>query len=61
MEDNNKVSTLGLMSHLAALYGWMSWEFWNHTAAAVIWTLAAMFMMAHIHDRISSKRKANKP
>jgi ABC-type multidrug transport system permease subunit len=44
------------MAHLFALYGWMSWHFWNHIAATVIWTLAVCFLLAYIMERAKGKK-----
>jgi hypothetical protein len=51
MSSDKPASSLGIMAHLCALYGWMSWQFWNHTAAAVIWTLGVVFLMSYFYDR----------
>lgn len=57
MENDKPVSSLGIMSHLCALYGWMSWKFWNHTSATVIWTLGVIFLLSHFYERMKSKKQ----
>ncbi len=65
MSIDKPVSSLGIMAHLCALYGWMSWQFWNHVAAAMIWTLGGVFLVSHFHDRyrvnqeLAKERKAD--
>jgi len=56
MGSDKSVSSTFIMANLCALYGWMTWQFWSHIAAAVIWTLAVVFLIAHIAERA----KANK-
>lgn len=56
MSDSKSASGAAIMAHLFALYGWMSWHFWNHIAATVIWTLAVCFLLAYIMERAKGKK-----
>lgn len=56
MGSDKPVSSLGIMAHLCALYGWMSWQFWSHTAATVIWTLGVIFLFTHIMERAKARK-----
>lgn len=49
--QDRPASTLGMLAHIFVLYGWMTWVQWSHTAAAVIWTFAGVFLFAHFYDK----------
>lgn len=57
MGREKPASSFGVMAHLFALYGWMSWHFWNHIAAAVLWTLGVLFVVVHFTERMKERRE----
>lgn len=57
MSADKPASSMGTVAHFFALYGWMSWHFWSHIAAAVLWTLGGISFIGFVVERAKSERR----
>jgi hypothetical protein len=46
---------LDLLAGQLGLAGWLTWITWNHTAAAVIWTVAVIVLIVSFGAKSQSK------